>query len=71
MQELKTADREFYFRCVHILFILAVLAGYLSRTLILGSSQLVAVDSCRGVISLKFFCNVLGHSINIAHNHEC
>ena len=36
-----TGNRELYFRCVYILFILA---GYLSRTLILVSCQLVAVE---------------------------
>ena len=36
-----TENRELYFRCVYILFILA---GYLSRTLILVSCQLVAME---------------------------
>ena len=41
VQELKTGDREFNFRCVYILIILAV---YLSCTRILVSCRLVAVE---------------------------
>ena len=37
----ETDDRESYFRCVYILFLLA---GYLSCTVILFSCQLVSVD---------------------------
>ena len=40
VQELQTDDREFYFGCVYILFILA---GYLNCTVILFSCQLVTV----------------------------
>ena len=47
------------FRCVYILFILS--CAYFSFLPI----------SCREVISLKLFCNILVHFINVGHNDEC
>ena len=42
--ELKSGGREFYFRYFGCAYILFILAGFLSRTLILVSCQLVAVE---------------------------
>ena len=55
---------------LRILFWLSLHTFHIGWMLILYTFFIFLSISCRGVMSLKLFFNVLDHSINVGHNNE-